>query len=44
MNYVAQDDIILAVDANINLIRGESQKYSITLFKDSFDKQLNASI
>lgn len=43
MNYVAQEDIIVAVDANINLIRGSAQQYTVKIFRDYVGNQLNAS-
>lgn len=43
MNYVAQEDIILAIDSEINLVRGSAQTYTIKLFRDYVNNQLNAS-
>ena len=43
MNYVAQEDIIAAVESNIQLVRGSAQSYKINLFRDAIDNQLNAS-
>ena len=43
MNYVAQEDIILAIDSEINLVSGSTQHYTIKLFRYYVNNQLNES-
>ena len=41
MPYISNDDIILSLDAEINFIQGNSQKYEMFLYKDSLNNPLN---
>lgn len=42
MAYVVQEDIIASVNETINVRQGESQEYSISLHRDSFNNMLTA--
>lgn len=43
MNYTANDDIIISVDSFLNIKKGESQIYELTIFRDYLNNQLNAN-
>lgn len=43
MAYVAKDDIIVSVEAELNFIQGTPQSYEIILFKDFIGNPLNLS-
>jgi hypothetical protein len=42
MAYVIQEDILASIDATINVKQGESQEYSIALYRDRLENPLTA--
>ena len=44
MPYVVQEDIIAQIDNTIDVIQGDSQVYTVKLYRDSIGGDLNTSL